>query len=199
MKELSGIRAETPQNLLFGPGKGYFNIDLTKLRDALEADPVGSAILAASLIGATRGGFEFNVEPEMREIEVDGSRGLVKGMRRLLAVQASVTVNFAELTVDNLKKMIPGSSITAIGNGFSEIKGGELADADYISNVAFLCTHGERADPAVLVIENALADGGLSLSLDDNDEGTPAVTFQAHYDPASPDAQPWAIFIADAA
>lgn len=197
MKELTGLNADTPKNLMFGPGKGYFDIDITALRDSVETDPVGAATATATAIGATRGGFELSVTPEMREIEVDGSRGLTKGMRRLLSMNASTVVNFAELTADNLVKMVPGGKVITHANGLVEITGGDLTNESYIDNVAFLCTYGEREIPAVLVIENALADGGVSLTFADNDEGTPAVTFNAHYDPTDPDKQPWAIFLAD--
>lgn len=196
--ELHGIRDITPDGLLFGPGKGYFNINLAKLLDPAELDPVNAALVGAVVMGATRGGFSFAVEPEMRQIEVDGQRGPQMGLNRKDSETATITVNFAEQTIANILRMVPGAIRNDVGNGLVQITGGELNDESYISNVCFLATHGVggRAYPAIIVIENALADEGFELSLEDKDEAVPEVTFKAHYNTATADTAPWAVYLA---
>lgn len=198
MRELHGLRAGTPDNLVFGPGKGYIGADLSKLLAPAELDPVTAALRYARPIGATRGGYAFAVEPEMRTIELDGMRGPQKGLQRKDSETATLTVNFAEITVANLLRMIPGATRTVVGNGLTHVTGGELVQESYISNLLFTGTHGVggRDFPAVLVIENALATEGFEIGLEDKDEGIIECTFTAHYDTATADTAPWHIFIA---
>lgn len=201
LRELHGIRAATPENLLFGPGKGYREANLAPLFDPAELDPVNAALLTAKLLGATRGGYAFAIEPEMRTIELDGQRGPQKGLQRKDSETATLTVNFAEQTADNLKSMIPGAVVTVIGNGLTHITGGELTPESYITNLLFTGTHGVggREYPSIFCITGGLATEGFEISLEDKDEGITEVTFTAHYDTATADTAPWHIWLSDEA
>ena len=43
-----------------------------------------------ALLGATRGGNTFTIEQEIRNMEVDGAKGSVKGFRRITAVNCII-------------------------------------------------------------------------------------------------------------
>ncbi|MBA7587176.1 hypothetical protein ES708_29194 [subsurface metagenome] len=64
-------------------------------------------------MGATRGGNEFNLNREIRDIEVDGVRGSVKGLRRRTVCRPQITCNLIELSLDNLIKAIAGANQAA--------------------------------------------------------------------------------------
>ncbi|GAH51123.1 unnamed protein product, partial [marine sediment metagenome] len=89
----SGLNVNTPDRIFVDAGAVYLNYGLSTQR----------------LLGATRGGNEFNLNREIRDIEVDGVRGSVKGLRRRTVCRPQITCNLIELSLDNLIKAIAGA------------------------------------------------------------------------------------------
>lgn len=90
----SGLNVNTPDRIFVDAGAVYINYGLSTQR----------------LLGATRGGNEFNLNREIRDIEVDGVRGSVKGLRRRTVCRPQITCNLIELSLDNLIKAIAGAN-----------------------------------------------------------------------------------------
>lgn len=90
----SGLNAKTPERIFVGAGAVYLNYGLSTQR----------------LLGATRGGNEWNLNREIREVEVDGVKGPTKGLRRVVVVRPQITCNLIELSLDNLLKAIAGAN-----------------------------------------------------------------------------------------
>lgn len=136
------------------------------------------------LLAPTRGGNTFAVEREVRVIEVDGIRGKVKGLRRIVAENATLTVRLMGLTQENLALALPGATVdgAVISGGV-----GNIASTDYLANVTLI---GENmaGETKVITLFNALADGNLSLSMTPKEEGVIELTLSAHYDPEDQDA-----------
>ncbi len=196
--EIHGIREQTYDNIVFGPGMAVKNLDVDLLEGGASGTAgasIASAIAAGTLYGATRGGHAFNVTPEIRQIQVDGQRGQIMGLRRKTSEEATLTVNFIELTPANLKDMIPGAVITVLGNGITRVAPGPLVLASYIGTLAITAEMGTRDQPIILLIRNAMSNGGMSISLADNDEGVPSITFTSHYNPAQPTQTPWSVYV----
>jgi hypothetical protein len=160
-----------PESIIFDAGVLYKNF-------VSPAEP-------GDRIGATRGGSEFALNAEFRDIEVDGVPGPIKGLRRLVRVAPTMTINLLSLTKDNLMMAIPGATSEAGGTGedYDVITGGQVTDEHYFDNIALVARTGS-GKPIIFVIENALADGALSISFADQDEANPSITFNAHFDPA---------------
>jgi len=105
----SGLSADTPDRIFVDAGAVYLNYGLPSER----------------LLGATRGGNEFNLNKEIRDIEVDGVRGSVKGLRRRTVCRPQITCNLIELSLDNLIKAIAGANS-------AEAKKTAVVDAEYL-------------------------------------------------------------------
>lgn len=105
----SGLNVDTPDRIFVDAGAVYLNYGLSSER----------------LLGATRGGNEFNLNREIRDIEVDGVRGSVKGLRRRTVCRPQVTCNLIELSLDNLLKAIAGANS-------AETKATAVVDAEYL-------------------------------------------------------------------
>ena len=166
------LTANLPESIIFDAGVLYKNF-------VSPAEP-------GDRLGATRGGSEFALNAEFRDIEVDGVPGPVKGLRRLVRAAPTMTINLLSLTKDNLMMAIPGATSEAGGTGLEDydvITGGQVTDEHYFDNIALVARTGS-GKPVIFVIENALADGALSISLADQDEANPSITFNAHFDPA---------------
>ena len=105
----SGLNVNTPDRIFVDAGAVYINYGLADQR----------------LLGATRGGNEWNLNREIRDVEVDGVKGPTKGLRRVTTVRPQITCNLIELSLDNLLKAIAGSSS-------AETPKTKVVDAEYV-------------------------------------------------------------------
>ncbi len=99
MKVKTGITGSTPDRIIIDAGAVYLNYGLAGER----------------LLGATRGGNEFNLNRATKNIEADGLKGAVKGMKRVTEVNPQITANLLELSVENLVAAIAGAEQTDLG------------------------------------------------------------------------------------
>lgn len=181
-----GITVETAKNMLLDAGAVYVNYGI-----------VGQQ----RLIGATSGGNTFTVEREVKEVEVDGTRGKTKGFRRIIEENASLGINLLEMSPENFKLALTAADITDIvdpGDGVTvtgkKIKPrGKITEADYFANVALVTTVSGTNQDCIIILKNALADDEFELELEDKEEGKPELTLSAHYDPANLSEVPYEI------
>jgi hypothetical protein len=178
------ITSKTAKNLILDAGVVYINYGKADER----------------ILGATQGGSSFVVEREIKEIEVDGAKGKIKGLRRLITENATLTVNMREMSTANIKLALAGSSSTNVlgSDGLTKThdsikSNGELTDADFLANVAVVAKVSGSKEKVIVILENALADGEFNLSFEDKEEATTEVQFSAHYDPADLSKVPYEI------
>lgn len=150
-----------------------------------------------ALLGATRGGTTFTVEQEMRDMPVDGAKGLVKGGERIIRVRPVITINFVELSAEIMSMGLPGSSVADFPDTptktHDEItRALQIALTDYIDNITIVgeCS-GSPTGYIECGIENALANGNFEMARSDNDESVIALTFVGHFTVADLDSEPW--------
>lgn len=182
-KATHGITTETVQKMVFDAGAIYMNYG--------EQDE--------KLLWATQGGNSFTVEREVKQIEMDGARGPVKGARRVIEEKAILTTNPLEHSAENWKKFFGGADITdvmdddgttVIGN---EVRPRQILDGDYIKNLALVATISGSNEPVVVILENALSDDEIEMELEHTEEGVPEIAFAAHWDPADMSRTPYSI------
>lgn len=185
----SGYTADSAKNLLMDAGAFFKNFEYG-------VDTFASAVAAGKLLGATRGGGSFNAVPTLRPIEVDG----VKGRAKLMANdgwEVSITANMLEVTAELLADMLPGCTVTT-GAGtvkHTKIEGSNYVEqSDFIGNITWVGKLSENSEPVIIQISNALATSGVVITTADKAEGVLPVTFMGHYDPASVDTPPFAIY-----
>ena len=183
MARQHGITAETYDRLVIDAGQVRMNY-------TDENTP-------GTLLGATRGGSVFAVETELREMPVDGAKGPVKGDKRIIKVTASMECNFIESTTEIFQRILCGSSKADYPNNsptHDEISRSLQLDAsDYLTNVVLIGQVSGSEEPVILILNNALSDGKLSMTMADNDETVNKVKFIGHFDPDSLDDEPWRI------
>lgn len=182
MAETMGLRTETVDHLVVDAGAVYVNLDEPDER----------------LLGATRGGSEFSVEQDVREVEVDGSRGPLKGARRIIESRPTLTTNLLEASEENLLMALPAAEGTPVPDatattGTSIRRRRNIQAADYIKNIAIVGRKSGSNEPIVLKIYNALQDGNFTFGTSDRDETVIELTFTGHFDPNDMDVEPWEI------
>lgn len=135
-----------------------------------------------------RGSNTFNVEAEIREVEVNEVKGKTKGLRRKISENASLEVNLMDLSLENLKMALPGSTLA----GKELTNGWKINNTDYIDNVT-LIGQDMGGTYKKVTIYNALMDESLSIAMDKDDESVLTLTLSAHYDPADETDKLWTI------
>ncbi|MHA1302194.1 MAG: hypothetical protein ACTSPI_00640 [Candidatus Heimdallarchaeaceae archaeon] len=183
MASIHGVTTETVKRFLIDAGAVYLNYD--------EADE--------RLLGATRGGNSFVIEQDVKEMEMDGAKGPVKGARRIIEVRARITANLLELTADNIQKALAGSAAedypSAEGKTHDKItRVRDISDSDYLTNVALVGRISGSDNNFIGIVKNALAVENFELTTEPREEGVIEVTFEAHFDPSDLDSEPWEIY-----
>lgn len=164
-----GITKKTAENLIVDVGAVYLNYGIADKE---------------RLWGATSGGASFEVEQEVKEVEADGARGKVMGLRRKVTENATLTINALEHSAENFHAALPGSILEEMPDGGKKIRSGvHIKLEDYHENIALVGTLSGSQDPIVIILNNALADDNLSLETEDKNEAVPEIVFSAHYDP----------------
>ena len=191
MPLFSGITANTPKHLQLDAGCFFKNYDPA-------TDTPATA--AAKLIGATSGGGSFSAVPTIRQIEIDGKRGAVKGLETIDDWVVTMTANMKEITADVLKlALATGASsaytASAAAAGYTKVvASSELADANYIDNITWIGRISGSQNPIIIVIKNALATNGLTLTVADKAEGVIPVTLTGHYSLSDMETPPFEIY-----
>lgn len=178
----NALRTETVDNFLVDAGAVYINYDLPTER----------------LLGATRGGNSFVVEQDVREIEIDGAKGPVKGARRVIEVRTRLTTNLLELSLENMLMAIPGSTSTASPDDTAAThdritRSRNIIGTDYLENVALVGTISGSDEPIIIIVRNALNDQNFEIGTEDRDETVLEVQFTGHFDAANLDLEPFEI------
>jgi len=174
----TGINTETEKRLVLDAGAIY--------RNRGETDE--------ELIGATRGGATFTVEREDRDIEVDGARGPVKGLKRTITHTARLEVTLIEVSEQTFLDLTRGTS-SSDGTHLTFTPGNDITSGDFYMNIALIAEVMGTDDPIELRLLNSLAAQEWDIATDDDDEGEVSITFEAHYDPANLDDPPYRILL----
>ena len=183
---LNGYSAATPQHLLLDAGKLY--------------DGFTSLSNLGTAVGITRGGCTFNYTPEVKNIGFDGAPGPVKGMKRIVATDATLEINVMEFTKDNILR----SAVGLVSKDYPTspdtkthdlIKGSHTIAGSEYKNVALVAEISGKDATAVIVIKNALSNSALSVSCTEKEEGVMTITLQGHYDSTDLGTPPFELYL----
>lgn len=188
-KKLSGLTANTAKNLVLDAGAFY--------KDFLPASDT-PATASAKLIGATQGGGSFSAVPAVRQIQVDGSPGAIRGLEVIDGWDVKLTTNLLEASLGALKLALGGvkEETPAQPAGYKKLTGNmDFADADYATNITWVGTLSGSAKPVIIVVKNALSVNGLNLTFKDKGEALVPVTLSGHYVVTALDDSPFEIYM----
>lgn len=187
MAIFSGFTSDTAKHLQIDAGAFYKNYDPTTDTPAMAS---------SKLLGATAGGGSFSAVPTIRQIEIDGVKGAVKGLEVIDEWAVTITANVKEITASVMATALAAgnaaSSTTPAGTKITA--GSELADSDYLTNITWVGRISGSQNPVIIVVKNALATNGLTLTTADKAEGVIAMTFTGHYTAADLDTAPFEIY-----
>ena len=166
----NGVTPKTMKNIQFGAGTIHKGLKYSA--DAWNFEE--------SCIGATKGGSSVKIEPDVYQVEPDGSTVAIKGFKRKTGEKATMEINLLELNADILKASVMGKdgSSTVTGYGLIESKDA-IEEGDYFENIAFV---GETLEGKniIVILDNALCTSGLSIEGKANTESVGKFTFECH-------------------
>ena len=189
MSLFSGFTANTPKHLQMDAGAFLKNYDIST--DTWETAK------GTKLIGATAGGGSFSAVPTFRKVEIDGVKGAAKGMQNIDEWVVTMTANVKEITPEMLQLSLAAADTAASTSpaNYTKITArNELKDTDYLDNITWVGRLSGSNEPVIIVVKNALATNGLTISFADKAEGVIPVTITGHYDPANLEEVPFDIY-----
>lgn len=188
MSKITGLKSTSKKNFQLDAGALYKNW-------SIGTDTPANA--STKLIGATQGGATIAITPEIRQMEVDGAKGAVKGLEVIESWAATLTATVKEVTPDSIQLALADSAVsTTAVTGYTKIVPGEdLTDEDYLTNVAWVGKLLGASDPIVIILKNAVSLNGWNLQVQDKNEGGVPLVLTAHYDVADLDDVPIEIYM----
>lgn len=189
MPIFSGFSANTAKHLQLDAGAFLKNYDV--------AEDTWESAKAAKLLGATAGGGSFSAVPTIRRVEVDGVKGSAVGMQALDEWVVTLTANVKEITAETIKLALAAadSSASSAPADYTKITArNEIKVSDYQENITWVGRLSGSDKPVIIVVKNALATNGLTLSFADKSEGVIPVTVTGHYAADDLETPPFEIY-----
>lgn len=191
----SGFSDNTAKNIIINAAVIYRNvkIDPLKLEDGFTAE---------SLLGATQGGVEVNIQNSIRKIDADGTFAMdVKGLNVYENGKAELTATMLAMTKEMITMAAHGTvDSSANVTGFTKIDGkAVVVDSDYMTNIAIVGIMNGTNRHIIFVFDNALVTSDLKIKMEDKNEGTVELTAQANATVEQVQAGnlPWHIYFPD--
>lgn len=166
-----GVNTTTPENILLGAGTYH---------KGLKWDSASKS-WNGTCVGATSGGGKVAIEGEYKDIELDGALVLVKGLTVKQGGKASMEVNLAEITGDNIKMT------TNFKQGESDADGYDLfvdkpniEEGDYLENFGFVGKTANGKKDIIIIFESALCKSAFEVEGKNKENAVLKATLEAY-------------------
>lgn len=164
-----GISESTPKNILLGAGT--FHKGLKYANGKWEG----------TCVGATSGGGKISIAGEYQDIELDGALVLVKGLTVKQGGTASMEVNIAEITGDNIKMATNFKEGESDAEGYSMyVDKPNIEEGDYLEHFGFVGKTANGKKDLVVIFDNALCKSAFDLDPKHKDKSVIKVVMEAY-------------------
>ena len=140
-------------------------------------------------LGPTRGGGEFVVTANIRNIEYDGRRGRTKGTQVIDELDARLSVTHLDASLETLKLAMPWAEYDETAKKL--ICGGKsvglIPDEAYLKNVTMFAKVVGGGYKKI-TLYNAMSESEFALTAAPKNEGEMPLEVYAHWDPMDDDA-----------
>ena len=171
VRTLAGVTADTFKHLQLGPGVVIRDFDYEGIKTSDEFKrAVHAALQNGQGLGGTIGGFQVNVTPTMRRIEVDGANIPFKGDSVIDSWECYMETTLKEFTPDILGAAFPTSEFVTDSGGITamRIRTG-ISRSDYWKNACWIAT--TQYGFVMVAMHNALGRTTGSITSEDKGEG----------------------------
>lgn len=139
-------------------------------------------------IAITRGGGQFVIEREYRDIEADGDRGPVKGRTVIDKSVPKLTINALSMLPEDFTNYYPGMQSTTDTN--TKVTGKtDISTEDY--KTVKWTGKTKQGKGVIITLKNAINLENLDWTLQDKDEVIQALTYVGTYEEDDMENEPW--------
>lgn len=139
-------------------------------------------------IALTRGGGQFDLEREYRDIEADGDRGTVKGRTVIDRSVPKLTMNALSIIPEDMGKYYPGIVVTKTESSTKMTGKTDIEEADY--QTVKWTGKTKEGKAVIITVNNAINLENIEWELADKDEVIHALTYVGTYEEGSK-VEPW--------
>lgn len=187
----SGFGKDSAKHIIINSGVIYKNVtfDSAKPEDGFSE---------ATLLGASQGGVEVNIQNSIRKIEVDGTYFTdVKGTNVYESGKAEFTATIVEMSPEMIAMAGHAQVTKNAMTGYDRIDGKyTVTDDDYIENIVIVGQLNGSEKYVIFVFENVLITSDLKIKMEDKSEGSVEMTGQSNatYEQLQNKQSSWHIF-----
>ncbi len=145
-------------------------------------------------LGPTRGGGEFTVTKNIRDIEFDGRKGKTKGLQVVDEIDAQLTVTHLDASLETLRLAMPyatydetAKKLTCAGNNV-----GIVPEEAYLKNVTMFAKVVGGGYKKITLF-NAMSEADFTLTAAPKSEGEMPLEVFAHWDPMDDESELFSI------
>lgn len=162
---------------------------------------IGASSTTATAIGLTRGGGNFTLEREYRQIEADGDYMPVKGRIRLIKEVAKLNIKSLEIAAENCDDYFPAISASITTTATSGTTA-TISTKSLTTNVTTEDYHwvqwvgyNKGGEQVMITLENAINLENINWDLVDKEEVINELTYTACSLETARTTAPWKIYI----
>ena len=164
-----GISETTPKNILMGAGTFHKGLKFANGK------------WEGACVGATSGGGKVSIQGEYVDIELDGALVLVKGLTVKQGGTASMEVNIAEITGDNIKLATNFKEGESDAEGYSMyVDKPNIEEGDYLDNFGYVGKTADGKKDLIIIFESALCKSAFDLDPKHKDKSVIKVVMEAY-------------------
>jgi hypothetical protein len=151
----------------------------------------GDLFVNSTDVGATKSGGSFVVEQDIYFPELAGAKGALAGTGTVVKESATLAITLVEITMANLIIAIPtlASASDATSEYTTTPDVGPIGSASHVTVI--WQGHTTNVKHVQLILYNALAEGGLTLNLEDGAETAYEITFRSYTGVGNPKGRNW--------
>lgn len=139
-------------------------------------------------IALTRGGGQFVLEREYRDIEADGDKGTVKGRTVIDKSVPKLTINALSVITDDMPTYYPGITLAKESSTTKMTGKSDIEESDY--QTVKWTGKTKEGKGVIITLNNAINLENLDWTLADKDEVIHALTYVGTYEEGSK-VEPW--------
>ena len=135
-------------------------------------------------LGPTRGGGEFTVTKNIRDIEFDGRKGKTMGLQVVDAIDAQLKLNHLDASLETLQLAMPYANLSLDGEKITCGGGavGIIPEGAYLKNVTMFAKVVGGGYKKI-ALYNAMSEADFTLTAAPKGEGEMPLEVYAHWDP----------------
>ena len=151
----TGITTGTPANISFGAGVYFTGVEYSETVAPTEEQ------IIAGIVGATQDGGTLTITPEFFTPELDGATVAVAELQQKVGEVAQIETSFAELTAENVAKMVIGAINNSADELYDVVTSSEIGTGHFYDGFGY---YGSLLDgrPVIILFKRALCTSGLT-------------------------------------